>query len=216
MIEIQNLTKKYKRSSDTVAALDGISLKINAGEFVVVRGSSGCGKTTLLLTTGGMMHPSGGTISIDGQDIYAFTPKERAKYRAQNIGFVFQMFHLVPYLNTLENIRLANTNGYKKDQSRVMELMDQLGIADRATHLPSELSAGEKQRTAIARAMVNNPKLILADEPTGNLDPENAKSVIGFLAEYQEKGGTVIFVTHGETANDFATNIINIDKGKIM
>lgn len=216
MIEIQNLTKNYKRSSDTVAALDGINLKINAGEFVVVRGSSGCGKTTLLLTTGGMMHPSGGTITIDGQDIYAFSPKDRAKFRAQNIGFVFQMFHLVPYLNTLENIMLANTNGHKTDRSRVMELMDQLGIADRATHLPSELSAGEKQRTAIARALLNNPKLILADEPTGNLDPENAKAVIGFLAEYQEKGGTVIFVTHGEAANDFATNIINIDKGKII
>lgn len=216
MIEIQNLTKKYKRNSETIAALDGINLNINVGEFVVVRGSSGCGKTTLLLTTGGMMHPSGGTISIDGKDIYAFTPKERAKFRAQNIGFVFQMFHLVPYLNTLENIVLANTNGYKNDQSRVMELMEQLGIADRATHLPSELSAGEKQRTAIARAMLNNPKLILADEPTGNLDPENAKAVIGFLAEYQEQGGTVIFVTHGEAANDFATNIINIDKGKII
>lgn len=216
MIKIHNLSKKYKRSTEPVTALDQINLQINAGDFIVVRGSSGCGKTTLLLTAGGMMHPTGGSITINGQDIYSLTPKDRADFRAQNIGFVFQMFHLVPYLNTIENVMLANTNGHQSTRKTGMELLEKLGIADRATHLPSELSAGEKQRTAIARAMLNNPKLILADEPTGNLDPDNAKAVIGFLADYQKQGGTVVFVTHGEAANDFATHIIRLDHGKLV
>lgn len=215
MIEIHQVIKIYKHHADTVNALNGVSLQINAGEFVVVHGPSGCGKTTLLLTAGGMMRPTSGSISINGHDIYQLSPKERAKFRAHNIGFVFQMFHLVPYLNTIENVMLASTNGHQKDRKQVMELLEQLGIAERAKHLPSELSAGEKQRTAIARAMLNNPNLILADEPTGNLDPENAKAVIGYLVSYQEKGGTVIFVTHGEAANDMATQIIHLNQGKL-
>ena len=133
------------------------------------------------------------------------------KFRAENIGFIFQMFHLVPYLTAIENIILAhNTGNHSSNQNRAMELLEKLGIADRKNHLPSELSAGEKQRTAIARAMLNEPKLILADEPTGNLDPDNAKAVIGFLAEYQKNGGTVLFVTHGEAANDIADEIISL------
>lgn len=215
MIHIDQLTKTYKRNADTVNALNGVSLIINAGEFVVVRGPSGCGKTTLLLAVGGMMHPTDGTVTVNGQDIYTLSAKERATFRAQNIGFVFQMFHLVPYLNTVENVMLANANGHQTDRSQVMELLEQLGIAERAKHLPSELSAGEKQRAAIARAMLNKPKLILADEPTGNLDPENAKAVIHFLADYQKQGGTVMFVTHGEAANDYATQTVQLNQGKL-
>ena len=215
MIHIQNITKKYQRKSDTVAALDGLTLDINSGEFIVVRGHSGSGKTTLLLALGGMLHPSDGSITINEQDIYKLSTKDRATFRAQNIGFVFQMFHLVPYLSTEENILLANTNGTPTDRERLNELLDELGIRERASHLPSELSAGEKQRVAIARAMLNEPKLILADEPTGNLDPDNAKVVIDYLVKYQQNGGTVVFVTHGEAANSHASRIIKLEKGKL-
>lgn len=224
MIELNHVSKQYPRKQDTVSALDGVSLQINAGEFVVIRGQSGSGKTTLLLALGGMLHPTDGSIIINAQDIYKLSPKDRAAFRAQNIGFVFQMFHLVPYLNTIENIMLANTNGQSDGQSdgqssshdHVMELLNQLSLADRAYHLPSELSAGEKQRAAIARAMLNNPKLILADEPTGNLDPDNAKVVIDYLVKYQQNGGTVVFVTHGEAANNHASRIIQLEHGKLV
>ncbi len=142
--------------------------------------------------------------------------RERANFRAENIGFVFQMFHLVPYLNIVENVLLAARVCRQSDPTdRLKELLAQLGLAERALHKPAELSAGEKQRTAIARALLNRPKLILADEPTGNLDPDNATSVLGYLSEFHRSGGTVIVATHGPTAEQFADRIIYLRNGAL-
>jgi ABC-type lipoprotein export system ATPase subunit len=194
--------------------LDHIALEIPAGEFVAVRGPSGSGKTTLLMAIAGMLRPSAGSVTVGGQDVFALGQQERARFRARNIGFVFQMFHLVPYLNVAENVRLAARADGANHSSEVPKLLDRLGLAGRATHKPAELSAGEKQRTAIARALLNRPRIILADEPTGNLDPENAGMVMKHLADFQQAGGTVVVATHGRACDDFATRVISLRDGR--
>ena len=216
MIQLQNLTKTYHRNGRTIAALDGINLKVNAGEFIVVRGTSGSGKTTLLLTLGGMLRPTQGAVLIDERNLYALSAPERATFRAQHLGFVFQMFHLVPYLSVLENLRLAaGTMKSTPSIDSMHDMLHRLGLKDREGHLPSELSAGEKQRAAIARALIKEPKIILADEPTGNLDPDNAHAVFRFLADYHRQGGTVLVVTHGHAADEHANRIIHLENGHI-
>lgn len=197
-------------------ALDGIDLEVREGEFVAVRGPSGSGKTTLLMAIAGMLRPSAGTVRVNQQDVYGLGNRERAAFRAKNIGFVFQMFHLVPYLNVLENVLLAAPVDDRSSRSTAAaELLDELGLAERATHRPSELSAGEKQRTAIARALLNRPKIILADEPTGNLDPDNAETVVQHLHDFQQNGGTVVVATHGPTAEAFASRVVRLRDGKL-
>ena len=216
MIVLGDVTKAYRTRRGPVKALDGIALEIPEGEFVAVRGPSGSGKTTLLMVIAGMLRPSAGTVAVGQQDIYALNQQARARFRAQNIGFVFQMFHLVPYLNISENVTLAARVGDTGDRTpQVAGLLDRLGLAGRATHKPAELSAGEKQRTAIARALLNRPKIILADEPTGNLDPENAGTVMQHLADFQRGGGTVLIATHGEAADEFATRVISLRNGRL-
>jgi ABC-type lipoprotein export system ATPase subunit len=256
MVSLKNVVKIYRTRKGDVKALDGINLRIEKGEFVVVRGPSGSGKTTLLMTIAGMLHPTSGTIFIGQRDLYAMSIRARAKFRAENIGFVFQMFHLVPYLNVAENIVLAGgvarprragrpAQRAGQDQSRLRrpapdqsrlrrdkdspprqtlrresqgqarELIEKLGLAGRSHHKPSELSAGERQRTAIARALLNRPKIILADEPTGNLDPDNAAVVLGYIDEFHRQGGTVILATHGPAAKDFADRTIYLRNGSI-
>lgn len=217
MIHCEQLSKVYRTAQGEVRSLDHFSLEVNAGEFVCVRGPSGCGKTTLLLMLGGMLRPTSGRVTVDGQDLYALKIKERAQFRARKIGFVFQMFHLVPYLNVMENVLLASgpdRNG--SDAGRAQDLLTRLGLAQRARHIPAELSAGERQRTALARALLNEPTLILADEPTGNLDPDNATEVFRHLAEFHRAGGTVILVTHGSTGESYADRVIQMKAGKIM
>ncbi|HJO09342.1 MAG TPA: ABC transporter ATP-binding protein, partial [Verrucomicrobiota bacterium] len=185
-------------------------------EFVAVRGPSGSGKTTLLLTLGGMQRPSAGTVQLAGQDLYGLPPSERAKLRSSEIGFVFQMFHLVPYLDLLGNVLLASPSCPSDVvRKRAGELLKELGLAKRVSHRPGELSAGERQRLAVARALLNRPKLILADEPTGNLDPENAAEVIRHLAEFHRSGGTVVLVTHGGAADSHADRTVSLDKGRL-
>jgi ABC-type lipoprotein export system ATPase subunit len=213
MLSLDDLSKAYRTQAGEVKALDGVSLRIDDGEFVVVCGPSGSGKTTLLMMVAAMLRPSRGAVRFGGQDIYRIAGRERARFRAENNGFVFQMFHLVPYLNVLENVLVAGGAVGNSDRARAEELLRQLGLERRAWHRPSELSAGEKQRTAIARALLNQPKLVLADEPTGNLDPENARAVLRHLHDFQRAGGTVIVATHGPAAREFATRTVYLRDG---
>jgi putative ABC transport system ATP-binding protein len=206
MIRLHGISKLY--ANGEVRALDDVSLEIAEGEFVAVRGPSGSGKTTLLLTLGGMLHPDRGRAVVDGSDLYALGARDRNRFRAQKLGFVFQMYHLIPYLTVLENVRLAGDREAK-------DLLDRLGLEHRMHHKPSQLSAGERQRTAVARALVNRPRLVLADEPTGNLDPDCAKEVLDRLKGYHDRGGTVVVVTHGDQADAYATRKLRLVRGRL-
>jgi putative ABC transport system ATP-binding protein len=205
MIACEQITKSY----GAVTALAPFNLEVKRGEFVAVKGVSGSGKTTLLLMLGGMLRPTQGTVHFDGADVYSQPSHARAEYRATEVGFVFQMFHLVPYLSVAENVQLAAHNG--NAGNRPYELLERFGLGHRLTHTPGELSAGERQRVALARALVNEPRLILADEPTGNLDPKNDRKVFEHLSEFHLAGGTVIVVTHGSTVDEFADRIVNLE-----
>ena len=216
MIILENIVKTYRTGAGEVKALDNINLQVKDGRFVVIRGPSGSGKTTLLMIIAAMMRPTSGNVFIEQDNLYAMSIRARANFRAQKIGFVFQMFYLVPYLNVIENIVLAGgAAGKNNGTTKANRLLKQLGLAERAFHKPSELSAGEKQRTAIARALLNRPKIILADEPTGNLDPDNAAAVLGYLADFHHQGGTVILATHGPSAEQFADRTIYLRKGLV-
>ncbi len=216
MIRCDEVTKIFRKNGSEVTSLDRFTAEVAEGEFVAVRGPSGCGKTTLLLTLGGMQRPSAGSVQLGGRDLYALSPAERAGLRSSEIGFVFQMFHLVPYLDLLGNVLLACPGKPSAEvRRRAGGLLDELGLAGRASHRPGELSAGERQRLAVARALLNRPKLILADEPTGNLDPENAAEVIRHLAEFHRGGGTVVLVTHGASADAHADRTLRLDQGQL-
>jgi putative ABC transport system ATP-binding protein len=168
MLEFKNVSKLFNGARSKVTALKGISFSVLPGELLAVRGPSGCGKTTLLLTAGGLLHPSDGQISLDGQDPYALSPEMRSRLRARTIGFVFQQFHLIPYLTVRQNIMTASLAVPQKEApQRAQKLISRFGLDDRADHMPARLSTGERQRTALARALLNEPKIILADEPTG-------------------------------------------------
>ena len=217
MIRCDEVTKVFRKNGSEVTSLDRFTAEVTEGEFVAVRGPSGSGKTTLLLTLGGMQRPSDGSVQLAGRDLYALSPAERARLRSSEIGFVFQMFHLVPYLDLLGNVLLACPGKPSAEvRQRASGLMDELGLADRASHRPGELSAGERQRLAVARALLNRPKLILADEPTGNLDPENAAEVIRHLAEFHRAGGTVVLVTHGAAADAHADRTLRLEQGRLV
>lgn len=213
MYVIEDLKKSYRTSNFLVEALAGVSIEAAAGEFLVVRGPSGCGKSTLLMAMGGMLRPSGGRVLFEGHDLYALGAHGRNQLRANSIGFVFQMFHLVPYLSVVDNVILGGTR--KNARQSAIELLERLGLGPRIGHRPGELSAGERQRAAMARALIKSPRVILADEPTGNLDPENSVEVFGHLSEFHRQGGTVIVVTHGGDADRFADRIIRLRAGKL-
>ena len=217
MIRCDEVTKVFRKNGSEVTSLERFTAEVAEGEFVAVRGPSGSGKTTLLLTLGGMQRPSDGSVQLAGRDLYALSPAERARLRSSEIGFVFQMFHLVPYLDLLGNVLLACPGKPSAEvRQRASGLMDELGLADRASHRPGELSAGERQRLAVARALLNHPKLILADEPTGNLDPENAAEVIRHLADFHRGGGTVVLVTHGAAADAHADRTLRLEQGRLV
>ena len=216
MIELVNVSKVYPTPSGEVRALDRVNLSIQRGEFVVARGSSGSGKSTLLLTIGGMIRPTEGRVLIGGQDIFVMSSRQRARLRADKIGFVFQMFHLVPYLNSLENVTVPALAGRQSGRYRAIELLTRLQLADRLDHRPAQLSTGERQRVALARALLNSPEIILADEPTGNLDPDNAREVMNYLAEFHGEGGTVLVVTHDPLANQYAQRTVLMDRGCVQ
>ncbi len=211
MLEIENLSKIYPTPKGNITALADLSLTVQEGEFVAVYGPSGCGKTSLLLMAGGLLHPSNGSVLIEGQNLYSLSAEARAKFRAQRIGFVFQQFHLIPYLNVLDNV-LASTLSVPVPEAndRAEDLLKQFGLSHRVQHVPAELSTGERQRTALARALLHNPKLLLADEPTGNLDEENGKIVLGYLADFARLGGAVLLVTHDPQAAQLAPRTIKL------
>ncbi len=191
-------------------------MQLDAGEFVAVQGPSGCGKSTLLLTAGGLLKPSSGTVTIDGQDPYSMTADERASFRARTIGFVFQQFHLVPYLSVYENIIAPGMAvETKANPERAQQLIERFGLTDRQNHVPAKLSSGERQRVAMARSLLNEPKLILADEPTGNLDHENAEILLQFLTDFASEGGGVLLVTHDDRAVSHAQKAIHLLDGKL-
>ncbi|MBN2272565.1 MAG: ABC transporter ATP-binding protein [Sedimentisphaerales bacterium] len=216
MVVLENVSKCYRTRRGEIYALRDVNLRIEKGEFVVLSGPSGSGKTTLLMTIAAMLRPSSGRVCVGERDLYTMATSERARFRAANIGFVFQMFHLVPYLNIVENVLLSGRlSGRNASRAAVEDLLGQLGLGDRASHKPAELSAGEKQRAAIGRSLFNQPQIILADEPTGNLDPDNASAVLGHLAKFHGKGGTVILATHGPAAREFASRTIRLRGGAI-
>ena len=217
MIRCDEVTKIFRKNGSEVTSLDRFTADIGAGEFVAVRGPSGSGKTTLLLTLGGMQRPSAGVVLFSGRDLYGLSPADRARLRSAEIGFVFQMFYLVPYLDLMGNVLLASPGKPGPAvRQRAGELLDKLGLAERVSHRPGELSTGERQRLAVARALLNRPKLILADEPTGNLDPENAAEVVRHLAEFHQAGGTVVLVTHGTAADTHADRFLRLRQGRLV
>jgi putative ABC transport system ATP-binding protein len=213
MLSLRQVRKTYQGPKGPVVALADFSLEIGAGEFVAVRGPSGSGKTTLLLVAGGLLHPDSGQAVLDGQDIYRMSREARARLRAQAIGFVFQQFHLVPYLSVLDNVLTPALAQPRPDaRARAMELIERFGLAPRMHHVPAELSTGERQRTALARALLNRPRLLLADEPTGNLDDANGDIVLNAFAEFAKAGGAVLLVTHDQRASTFAQRVLQLDK----
>ena len=216
MVRLENVSMIYRTKYGSVKALDKVNLHVKEGEFAVVRGLSGSGKTTMLLSIGGMLRPTEGKVITNKSDIYAISKRQRAMFRAENIGFVFQLFHLVSYLNTIENVLLPVGVGKDKyGRTDAEELLKRLKLSERKFHRPYELSAGERQRTAIARAMLKRPRIILADEPTGNLDPETSDEIISHLAEFHRSGGTVIVVTHGTAVDQHADHIFHLEEGRI-
>ena len=217
MLEFKNLSKWFNGAQGKVTALKDISFSVRPGELLAVRGPSGCGKTTLLLTAGGLLRPSDGQMYIDGQDPYALSPEMRSRLRANTIGFVFQQFHLIPYLTVRQNIMTASLAVPLKEVSeRTQQLISRFGLDDRADHVPARLSTGERQRTALARALLNQPKVIMADEPTGNLDEDNAQTVFGYLSQYVSDGGCVLLVTHDARAAAHATRSLKMSRGRLV
>ncbi|HUT32696.1 MAG TPA: ABC transporter ATP-binding protein [Planctomycetota bacterium] len=215
MVQLDSVTKLYAGPRGEVRALDGVTLRVNEGEFVAVRGASGSGKSTLLLTLGSMVRPTSGRVTIAGTDIYALSPNVRARFRAENIGFVFQLFHLIPYLSVLENVLVPGLASRRGDRASAPALLDRFGLAHRVHHRPGELSIGERQRVAMARALLNRPRLILADEPTGNLDPDNAAEIMKHLAELHREGATIVVVTHEDLAARCAQRTVRIREGRL-
>lgn len=216
MLDVQGVSKTYHGKTGPVHAMRSVSLSADAGDFLAVQGPSGCGKTTLLLVAGALLAPDAGRVVIAGQDPYALASDARARFRGTTIGFVFQQFHLIPYLSVLENVMApAMATGSSQAKERALELVARFGIEDRAHHVPSQLSTGERQRTALARALLNRPQVILADEPTGNLDHDNSEAVLRSLNEFAEDGGTVLLVTHDAWAASFARQTIRLHQGAL-
>jgi putative ABC transport system ATP-binding protein len=217
MLTITNLSRAYRGSAGTVAALCDFTATVQAGEFVAVQGPSGCGKTTLLLICGALLTPDAGTVAVDGADLYALPADARARFRARHIGFVFQQFHLIPYLSVRDNVLAgALATGAPPSEGRAEELIARFGLDSRIRHVPSELSIGERQRVALARALLNQPKLILADEPTGNLDEASGNIVLTALADYARAGGAVLMVTHDPRATRVAQRVLQMQAGRLL
>ena len=216
MIEASGLTREFAGPSGKVVALRDVALRVEQGEFLAVRGPSGCGKTTLLMILGGLLRPTAGEVRIDGQNPYDLPPEARSRFRAERIGFVFQEFYLVPYLSVVENIMAPVLARPHADAAgRARELVRRFRLDDRADHVPAALSTGERQRVALARALFHEPGLLLADEPTGNLDEENAERVLSHLAAFAESGGTVVMVTHHAEASGSAGRVLEMEAGTL-
>ena len=219
MITVNNLSKVFRTEEIETTALNNVSFTINKGEFVAIMGPSGCGKSTLLNILGLLDNPSGGNYNLLGTEVANLRERERTNYRKGNIGFVFQSFNLIDELNVYENVELPlkylNISASERKR-RVTEILKRMNISHRAGHYPQQLSGGQQQRVAIARAVVANPQLILADEPTGNLDSRNGKEVMDLLCQLNAEGTTVVMVTHSQRDASAAQRIINLFDGEIV
>lgn len=219
MIITKNLNKVFRTEEVETTALNNINLHIKKGEFVAIMGPSGCGKSTLLNILGLLDNPSGGELQFNGTEIAKYTEKMRTNLRKGNIGFVFQSFNLIDELNVFENVELPllyMNIPSKERKEKVMEVLERMQIAHRAKHFPQQLSGGQQQRVAIARAVVANPKLILADEPTGNLDSKNGIEVMNLLKELNKEGTTIIMVTHSDRDANMAHRIVRLFDGQVV
>jgi putative ABC transport system ATP-binding protein len=211
LVQVEQLEKRFGE----VRALDRVSFDVEAGEWIAIMGPSGSGKTTLINILGGLEHPSGGRVVVDGLEIGNLGERELTRYRADKIGFVFQQFHLVPYLTALENVMLAQYFHSITDEKEAAEALCRVDLGDRLSHVPAELSGGEQQRVAIARALINQPKVILADEPTGNLDEANEAIVLRLLHELNDAGHTILVVTHSQAIGNLADRRIELEHGRL-
>ena len=218
MLKMENVSKNYPHRGQVVKALDGATVHIPRGDFVSLVGPSGSGKSTLLLMLGGMLSPSHGRVFLEGQSVYDLNLSDRAQLRRDKLGFVFQTFNLVPYLSALENVQvplfLAKIDE-KAQKDRAAALLERVGLGDRLDHKPCELSVGQQQRVALARMLANDPAVILADEPTGNLDPETSQQVIGYLEDFNREGRTIVMVTHDPRAAKRAKRTLRLQNGTI-
>ena len=209
VLDISDVAKTFAGPDGPVTALRGFSLALDPSEFVAVRGPSGSGKTTMLLIAGGLLRPDAGSVRLAGEDLYGMNAGDRAAFRARHIGFIFQEFYLLPYLTVSENVLTpALAQAIPDVQRRAQEILDQLGLAHRANHKPDALSTGERQRVALARALLPRPSLLLADEPTGNLDKENADTVAQAFRTFAANGGAVLMVTHNDHVADAAQRTV--------
>ena len=217
ILRVENLTKIYGKGENEVRALDGVSFSVNKGEFIAVIGPSGSGKSTLLHILGGVDRPTSGRVLMDGKDVYAQNEEQLAVFRRRQVGLIYQFYNLIPVLNVTENITLpVLIDGQRVNRDRLKELITTLKLNGRENHLPNQLSGGQQQRVSIGRALMNAPAVLLADEPTGNLDSKNSKEIVDLLKISNEKyGQTLIVITHDESIALQADRIISIDDGKI-
>jgi len=217
ILRVESLTKVYGKGENEVRALDGVSFSVEKGEFIAVIGPSGSGKSTLLHILGGVDRPTSGRVLMDGKDVYAQNEEQLAIFRRRQVGLIYQFYNLIPVLNVTENITLpVLMDGQKVNRDRLKELITTLGLNGRENHLPNQLSGGQQQRVSIGRALMNAPAVMLADEPTGNLDSKNSKEIVALLKISNEKyGQTLIVITHDESIALQADRIISIDDGKI-
>ena len=218
ILKVENLCKQYGKGENKVTALDNVSFTVNKGEFVAIVGASGSGKSTLLHLIGGVDRPTSGKVFIDGKDIYKFNDEELAIFRRRQVGLIYQFYNLIPILNVEENITLPlKLDNRNIDKKRLDELIKVLGLEERRTHLPNELSGGQQQRTSIGRAMITNPAIILADEPTGNLDSKASDEIVALLKKSnKDYKQTIIMITHNLEIAKVADRIIKIEDGKIV
>lgn len=219
LIEITNLTKQYTSGGETVEALRGVSLGIEEGEFITIMGQSGSGKSTLLSVLGGMNHPSSGEVEMAGVKLYDLPGEKLADFRAGNLGFVFQSFHLIPYLTAVENVMLplaivAMRSADKR--AAAAAALAQVGLGGKLDRLPNQLSGGEQERVAIARAIVNKPRILLADEPTGNLDSATSDGVMALFRALNDSGQTIVMVTHNPDNGRYADRTIHLKDGMVV
>jgi putative ABC transport system ATP-binding protein len=218
ILQVQNLTKTYGKGDTTVTALGGVSFAVEKGEFVAVVGASGSGKSTLMHLIGGVDSPTSGSVTVDGNEIYKLNESELAIFRRRNIGIIYQFYNLIPTLTAEENIMLPRLlDNRKPDEDKLRAILETIGLSDRAKHLPSELSGGQQQKVSVGRALINDPALILADEPTGNLDSKSSREIIDLLKFANKRyNQTLLIITHDEKIALQADRVITIEDGLII
>ena len=220
MISCQSISKSYRKGTSVVTPLENLNLEVPRGEFLALMGPSGSGKTTLLNLISGIDSPSSGTLRIDGENIADFSRKQLTKWRSQKVGYIFQLYHLIPVLTAFENVELPlliTSLNRAERYAKVEEALELVGLTDRSHHTPAELSGGQEQRVAIARALVTDPTLLVCDEPTGDLDRKTADEILGLLQVLnREHGKTIIMVTHDPKAAEYASRTVHLDKGQLV